>query len=98
MFLNFPFHLELRTFSGVYITHIKSKIDNEGWDQDRTTVWELWTKNFIGLIDSPYQYLQLLIHVKFGAYEESNYPLNPFQWSHANLNLPGDEYYSPKLP
>ena len=72
MFLNFPFHPELRTFSGVYITHIKSKIDNEGWDQDRTTVWELWDKNFMGLTYSPYRSLQLLIHVKFIAYGERN--------------------------
>ena len=25
-------------------------------------------------------------------------PLNPFQWSQANLNLPEDASYTPKLP
>ena len=50
------------------------------------------------LTDSPYQYLQLLIHVKLTAYGERRYPLNPFQWSHTKLNLPGDEYYTAKLP
>ena len=52
----------------------------------------------MGLTDSPYQYLQLLIHVKFIAYGEIKDALNPFQWSHAKLNLPGDESYTPKLP
>ena len=52
----------------------------------------------MGLIDSPHQYLQPLIHVKFIAYVERKYILNPFQWSHPNLNLPGDESSTPKLP
>ena len=51
----------------------------------------------MGLTDSPYRYLQVLIHVKFIAYGERKYPLNPFQWIHAKLNLPGDESYTPKL-
>ena len=60
-----PLHPELRPFAGLDITHIKSRIDEAGWDQDKTRVWERWTKNFMGLIDFPYQYLQLLIHIKF---------------------------------
>ena len=98
IFLNLPLHPEFRLFAGVDITHIKSSPDEEGWDQDRTRVWERWAKNFMGLTDYPYQSLQLLIHVKFISYGERNYPLNPFQWSHANLNMTGDESYTPKLP
>ena len=94
MFLNFPLHPDLRPFSGVDITHIKSRPDEEGWYQDSTTGWERCAKNFIGLIDSPYQYLQLLIHVKFIAYGERKDAVNPFEWSHSNLNLSGDEYYT----
>ena len=52
----------------------------------------------MGLTDSPYRSLQLLIHFKWIAYVEMNDPLNPFQWRHAKLNLPGDKSYTPKLP
>ena len=52
MFLNFPLHPDLRFFSGVEITHIKSSPDKEGWDQDRTRVWENLAKHFMGLTDS----------------------------------------------
>ena len=39
MFLNFPLRPDLRPFSGVDITHIKSRPDEEGRDQDRIRVW-----------------------------------------------------------
>ena len=52
----------------------------------------------MGLTYSPYQSLKLLINEKFIAYGDRNYLLKPFQWSHANLNLPGDKSYTPKLP
>ena len=98
MFLNFPLHPDLRPFAGVDITHINISPDEEVWDQVRTRVCKYWDKNFMGLTNPPYLYLQLLIHAKFIAYGDIKYPLNPFQWSHANLNLPGDESYTPKLP
>ena len=68
MFLNYPLHPELRPFEGVDITHTKIRPDKEGWDQDSTRVWECLDKNFMGLAESPYQYMQLLIHVKFISY------------------------------
>ena len=89
MFLKSPLHHELRPFGGVDITHIKRSPDEEVWDQDMYRVWEIWDKNFMGLIYYPYISLQLLIHVKFIAYGYKNYPLNPIHWSHAKLNLPG---------
>ena len=52
----------------------------------------------MGLTESPYRYLQLLIHPKFISYGERKDALNPFQWIHAKLNLPGDKSYTPKLP
>ena len=70
IFLNFPLHPYLRLFAGVDITHIKSRLDEEGWYQDRTRVWERWAMIFMGITDSPYQSLQLLIHVSFIAYGE----------------------------
>ena len=33
-FLNFPIHPDLRPFAGVDIAHIKSRTDEEGWEQD----------------------------------------------------------------
>ena len=55
-------------------------------------------KNILRLTDSPCRYLQLLIHVKLIFYGEINNPINPFQCSRAKLNLPGDKFYTPKLP
>ena len=52
----------------------------------------------MGITHSPYISLQLLIHVKFIAYGYSNDQVNPFQWIHFKMNLPGDESYTPKLP
>ena len=52
----------------------------------------------MGLTDSHYRSLQLLIYVKFIAYVDRNDSSNPFQWSHANMNLQGDESFAPKLP
>ena len=51
----------------------------------------------MGLTDSLYQYFQLLIHVKFIAYGDRKDPLNPFQFIHVKLNLPGDKSYKPKI-
>ena len=52
----------------------------------------------MGLTYYPYQPLQLLIYFKFIAYGYRKYPLYPFQWSQSKLNLPGEEYYTHKLP
>ena len=91
MFLNSPLHSELRPFSGVEIMHIKSSPDKEVWDQDRTIVWERWDNNFMVLTESPYLFLQLLIHVRFIAYRYRKDALKTFQWSQVKLNLTGDE-------
>ena len=90
MFLNLPRHPCLVQFVGLDSTHINSRPDEKVWDQDRTILWEHWANHFMVLTESPYQYLQLMIHVKFIAYGERKDPLNPFQWSHAKLNMPGD--------
>ena len=98
IFLNFPLHPELRPYSGLDITYITRIPYKKGWDQDSTRVWKSWTKNLLGLTDCPYWYLKLMILVKFIIYGERKDPLNPFQWSHNHLNLPGDESYTHKLP
>ena len=96
--MKFPLHPELRPFAGVDITHTKIRLDEEVWDEDMTRVWERWAKNFMRLTDSHYQYLQLLINVKVISFVERNDTLNPFQWIHDKLNIPGDKSSTPKLP
>ena len=58
---------------------------------------ERWDKNFMGLTESPYQSLKLMIYVKFIAYGERKDMLNPFQWIQDKLNLPGEKSYTPRL-
>ena len=74
LFSNFPLHPDLKPFEGVNITRINSRLDEEEWDQDRNRIWERWAKNFMGLTNSPYRYLQILIHVKFIAYGDIKTP------------------------
>ena len=50
------------------------------------------------LANSPCRSLQLLMKAKFIAYGEKLNKNNPFQWEVMKLNLPGSEYYTPKLP
>ena len=38
--INFPLHPELRPYSVVDVTNIKSRPDKEGWDHNRIRVWE----------------------------------------------------------
>ena len=52
----------------------------------------------MGLTDSPYRSLQLLIKAKHIAYENHKGEANPFKWASVRLNLPGSESYDPKLP
>ena len=54
MFFRSPFHPDLIPYAGVDITQIKSRPDEEVWEQDMTRVWERWANNFMGLTDSPY--------------------------------------------
>ena len=97
MFLKSTLHPDLKPFAGLDTTPIKSRLDKEGWYQEKTRVWECYAKNFKGLTESPYWSLQLLIHVTFIDNGERKDALNPFQWSHAKMNLPVDESYISKL-
>ena len=52
----------------------------------------------MGLRDSPYRSLQLMIKAKYLAYGHRNDKSNPFHWDHITLNLPGAPDYNPTLP
>ena len=100
MFLNWPLGKDLQPYAGVDVTHVQTKkgSDKEEWELDRARPWERWVRNFMGLRDSPYRSLQLMIKAKYFAYGDRHYHTNPFQWDAVLLNLPGDEGYDPSLP
>ena len=52
----------------------------------------------MGLTDSPYRSLQLIIKAKHVAYDNHLKTSNPFGWSKVVLNLPGSNQYDPSLP
>ncbi|KAL7530331.1 hypothetical protein ACHAXR_005038 [Thalassiosira sp. AJA248-18] len=52
----------------------------------------------MGLTDSPYRSLQLMIKAKFIAYANREKRCNPFHWEKVILNLPGAKGYNPRLP
>ena len=56
MFLNFPLHNDIRSRVGVDITHVKGKDGEQGsWERGRMVTWERWSRDFMGLTDSPYR-------------------------------------------
>ena len=91
MFLNWWLGTELRPYAGVDVTHVR-----EAGETGRT--WERWVRNFMGLRDSPFRSLQMMIMAKFVAYGDRTDEENPFQWESVVLNLPGDPDYDPSLP
>ena len=52
----------------------------------------------MGLTDSPYRSLQLLMKAKFTAYGDRLNKKNTFQWEMGKLNLPGSDSYDPQFP
>jgi hypothetical protein len=99
MFLCFPLGMELRPYAGVDVKLIWSKGEGAAeWERGRTRPWERWARNFMGLRDSPYRSLQLMLMAKYLSYGERSDPNNPFRWERMVLNLPGSEYYDPSLP
>ncbi len=99
MFLNWPLGEELREYAGVDITHVQTSVElREEWEQGRNRPWERWVRNFMGLKDSPYRSMQLMIKAKYIAYGDRTDDANPFQWETVVLNLPGNKDYDPTLP
>lgn len=95
MFLCFNLGLKLRPYAGVDITHLRS---SEEWEKHRKSSWERWVRNFMGMKDSPYRSIQLMLMIKWLAYGERSKEDNPFKWERVELNLPGSENYDPTLP
>ncbi len=68
------------------------------WERRRRRKWERWCRNFMGLRDSPYRSLQMLLIAKTIAYGDRKDRSNPFHWEEVILNLPGSWHYDPTMP
>eukprot|EP00984_Skeletonema_dohrnii_P022484 scaffold11603_cov72-Skeletonema_dohrnii-CCMP3373.AAC.1 len=100
MFLCFNLGLNLRKYAGVDITHMRNTNPEtqEEWERGRVRRFERWTRNFMGMKDSPYRSIQLMLVTKWMAYGDRLDKDNPYQWERVELNLPGSEDYDPTLP
>jgi hypothetical protein len=93
MFLNFNLGIDLQPYAGVDLTALK--LVGAQWTAKQ---WERWLHNFMGMRDSPYRSIQLMIIAKFLAYGDHRDRTNPFHWERILLNLPGSASYDPTLP
>ena len=105
MFLNFNLGKELIPFAGVDVSHVRTTradlSDGEPfpeWERIRHRSWERWVRNFMGMTDSPYRSIQLMLIAKYEAYGNRHDQTNPFHWERIILNLPGTWSYEPNLP
>ena len=110
MFPNFILGEQLRPYSGVDVTHIKTRAEDlkhhlpepltemPEWEKGRTRRWERWTRNWMGLRDSPYRSIQMAIIAKERSYGDRKATANPFQWEQVVLNLPGTPKYDTSFP
>ena len=99
MFLNFWLNEFLRPYVGVDVSKVRSTGGKSpAWEQDRTQNWERWTRNCMGLRDSPYRSVQMMTKIKYEAYGDRRCVNNPFRWESVRLNLPGSAAYDPSLP
>ena len=101
MFLCFWLHPDLRPYAGVDVSLIRTppgSREEEDWEQGRNRIWERWHRNFMGMRDSPYRCMQMMLKAKYCAYGDRKKASNPFKWDRVVLNLPGAENYDPSLP
>ena len=81
MFLNFLLHKELQWLPGVDVTHVC--VNNHSlsvWVSGRKGRWERWSRNWMGLMESPYRSIQWMIRLKMEAYSDKADRANPFHW------------------
>ncbi len=110
MFPNFILGEQLRPYSGVDVTYIRTTpgdlphhlpdplTELPHWEVPRTRRWERWTRNWMGLHDSPYRSIQMAVVVKLASYGNKDLPTNPFQWERVALNRPGQADYDSTHP
>jgi hypothetical protein len=91
MFLNFILGEELRPYSGVDVTHIRTQRsdlqhhepwpleDIQDWERERIRVWERFCRNWMGMVDSPQRSCQMMIKAKEIAFGDRRQRSNPFK-------------------
>ena len=95
MFYNFFLHEDLRRFCGVDITLLRS---GEDWEAGRPRSWERWCRAMMGLTDSPYRAVQIILWAKEIILGDRHDETNPFRWHHVELNLLGSPRYDARRP
>lgn len=93
MFLNFMLHPLLCPYCGVDVSHVQSSDETDAeWEAKRRNKWERWARDCMGLADSPYRAIQVILWAKEIALGSKSDPANPFQWDRVELNLPRRNY------
>ena len=95
MFYNFLLHPSFRELAGVDVTHVRTR---EVWEVERKRCWERFCRNYFGQTDSPGRSIQMGVKGKQLALGDRIDPMNPYQWDHVEMNLPGNPSYNPTRP
>ena len=75
---------------GFYLRHNK--------DQQVTPLWMHWLRLIMGLMLSPYAYIQELLWTSVVVRGDRSDPDNLFRWDKIRVKLPGDPRYFPTIP
>ena len=97
MFLNFQLHTSVVPFTGVDLSSLYNDLEEVG------PRWAVWDRNLMGFTASPYNSIKMALVAEKICKEDrletgvgvDGKELNPFQWNHICLNLPGTEGYDP---
>jgi hypothetical protein len=96
MFLNYQLHEEVRPFTAVDLSCLRA---------GQGPAWAVWDRILMGFAASPYNSIKMALmaeevckgnRLETGVGSDGK-ELNPFQWDHIELNLPGTEGYDPCL-
>ena len=81
MLLNFLLNDTMKEMTGVDVQHVRSKealgLD---WENNIQLDFERWCRNWMGLRDSPYRSIQLLVRLEIEAYGDWWDRSNRFHW------------------
>ena len=100
MFLNFPLDEDLRPFAGIDLTPVQEFLDDykDSGRTPRTTLWEWWTRVFMGLKASPYNAICHYYWAEELARGPPDDATSPLRYDKVVLNLPGAADYDPTNP
>ena len=97
MFLNYQLHESVVPYTGVDLSSLYEGKDEVG------PRWAVWDRNLMGFASSPYSSIRMALVVEevcrgdrheIGLGSDGK-ELNPFQWDHIRMNLPGTAEYDP---